>query len=144
MKRLWLVAIIPLLLTGCLPVPSGLSVHVSVDGCVGDGSYCTGAPANYYDAPTRAVVLAPDQPIEILVHEICHAHQHAMVLEKNPDSCNLWLYFGTTEGMSYLTYTGQTPSEATLEANAWVCAWWWLDRGQLTPAELAWAEEYLR
>jgi len=130
MKRLvWLLVLLPLLLTGCL-LPPG--VHISVGG-----------GANYYDAPTRTIALASNQPVAIQAHEACHAHQHEMVLEKNPTSDNLWLYFGTSEGMAFLALRNQAPSEGALEDAAWVCAYYFTDPSRLTPDALAWAEEWL-
>jgi len=128
-RLLWLLALLPLLLTGCF-LPPGVQLIV-------------GGDANYYDAPSRTVALAPDQPVAIMAHEACHAHQHQMILEKDPASRNLWGYFSTSEGMSYMALTGQTPPEATLEDAAWACAWWYLDQSRLTPAESTWAAQWL-
>jgi len=131
MKRLlWLLALLPLLLTGCL-LPPGLHVIV-------------GGGANYYDAPSRTVALAPGQSAGIVAHELCHAHQHEMVLEKNPASDNLWLYFGTSEGMAFLALRNQAPSADALEDAAWVCAWYYVDPSRLTPIALSWAETWVR
>jgi hypothetical protein len=77
-----------------------------------------------------------------MAHELCHAHQHEMILQKDPTSNDLMAYFSTSEGQSYMTLTGQMPSEATLEDNAWVCAYYLLGQPQ-DPARERWAEEYL-
>jgi hypothetical protein len=120
-----------LLLTGCIALPPGL--HVTVGG-----------DANYYDAPTRTIALAPDQPMAIWAHEACHARQHEKILERDPASDNLWLYFQTPEGVSFLSASSQVPSGAVLEDEAWVCAWYYVDPSRLTSGGLAWAQEWLR
>lgn len=144
MKRLfWLLVLVPLLLTGCI-LPPGLQVIVSTNGCTSSGTcWQGGSPSNFYDAPSRTVVLYPGQPVQIVAHETCHAHQHEMVLEMSPASNDLMAYFGTSEGKAFLTASGQAPSTDALENAAWVCAYWYVDRGRLTPMGLAWAEKWL-
>jgi hypothetical protein len=144
-RAFWLLALVPLLLTGCI-LPPGLQVIVSTDGCTSNGECWHGgaSPSNYYDAPSRAVVLYPDQPVQIVAHELCHAHQHAMVLAKDPASNDLMAYFGTSEGMAFLALRNQAPSVDALEDAAWVCAWYYVDPDRLYPNALAWAQEWLK
>ena len=130
MKRSIGLAALALLLVGCV-LPPGL--HVTVGG-----------NSNYYDAPSRTVALAPGQSLGIVAHELCHAHQHEMILQKDSASDNLWLYFGTSEGMAFLALRNQAPSVDALEDAAWVCAWYYVDPDRLTPTGLAWAGEWLR
>lgn len=151
---------------GCLAVPSGFRVYVSPDGCAPDGSYCAGHIANYYDPPTRTAVLAPGQGPSTILHEICHAHQHEVILEtldREPDLA-LTQWYLTGEGVDFMAMAGWNPDGGynengptfraypaadwlhsnPLEDAAWTCAWYLLDKGKLTPERLAWADRWLR
>ena len=136
-----LLALLPLLLTGCfLP---GLVIRVDPNGCLANGD-CMGAGTNGYNAETRTILLSPDAPVAVLAHELCHAHQHQVVLEglhKEPDN-TLRTWYLTAEGQDYLKL-GEPVRESPLEDAAWVCAWYYLDPSNLTLAELSWAERWL-
>jgi hypothetical protein len=110
MKRLFAIAILALALTGCI-LPPGLRVYVSDTGCTPDASYCAGHPANYYDPVSRTVVLAPGQGLSTIVHELCHARQHEVVLEalgREPDVA-LTQWYLTNEATAFIAATGWVP-----------------------------------
>jgi len=173
MKRL--AAALPLLtaaalMAGCLSLPDGLQVTVSPDGCTPDRSYCMGRPANYYYPPTRTVVMAPGQGLPQTAHEVCHGHQHEVILEatgREPD-ITLSPWYTTAEGAAFLAATGwradggtgdygptfypnETPWDFlgfnALEDAAWTCSKYLTDPEDLrarSPERYAWAAEWLK
>jgi hypothetical protein len=146
MRKL-LLTLLPLitLLTGCTRLPEGLRIIESPDSCLPDHSYCATSGASAYQPRTRTVILGPNWTLQVLAHELCHARQHQVVLDslhKEP-SDSLQEYLMTAEGQDYLRMGGSAPAGMPLEGAANACAWWYLDKNNLTPAELAWAEKWL-
>jgi hypothetical protein len=159
-------------LTGCLALPEGLTIHVSENGCLPDGTcpYGGKAPATFYWAPTRTIVAAPNQGKSTLAHEACHAHQHEMILEDlghEPSNVDLRDWYETAEGKSFVettgwkstsvsgqppTWTGSHPWSYLSNANpiedfANTCSRFLVDPQGLTgldPVRSAWAQEHLQ
>jgi hypothetical protein len=146
MRKLLLI-LLPLttLLMGCV-LPYGLRVYVDLNSCLPDGSYCATSGASAYQPRTRTVILGPNWTLQVLAHELCHARQHQVVLDslhKEP-SDSLREYLMTAEGQDYLRLGGSAPAGMPIEGAANACVWWYLDRSNLTPAELTWAERWLQ
>lgn len=169
MKRhLFAIAIVALALTGCVGLPAGLRVYVSESGCTPERvcPYGGQSPANYYYAPARVVVLAPGQGPSTIVHELCHARQHAVVLAalgREPD-VSLAQWYLTNEAQAFIAATGWQADGGSdgygptfypnanagdsrwvfspLEDSAWVCSHYLLGQ-PLDPARQAWAETWL-
>mgnify|MGYP001174072160 CR=1 FL=1 len=157
--RLVVLALASLLLTGCLYVPDGARVIVPGNGCASDGSCPFGeqTAVNFYWAPTREVVLAPNQSLRVLVHELCHAHQHGVVVNElgiEPD-IGLTEWYRTTEGLAfdviatatqprpwlYLSYNTNSEDFATS------CSLWFVDPDALralSPERAAFMEGILK
>ena len=85
------------LIFAVLPMPDGLHLFVSEDGCSPfEGTGC-GIPERYatalYVAELSEVVLAElltgdlsySLRLRVIAHEICHAHQHRIVVEAGLD-----------------------------------------------------------
>lgn len=155
MKRLILAAICSILLTGCLAVPEGTHVFVSSNGCTSSGTCPFSGMANYYWASEREAVVAPGQSAFITAHELCHAHQHYVILketDKEP-SINLSEWYNTEEGKSFVEMAEDNPfvwqrmsRGEPLEDFANTCSYWFVDPETLKTMNLArynWAKDWL-
>jgi len=163
MKLLPLVAA-AFLFAGCLALPDGLNVYTSPDGALPDGTYPYGAPLatgrNYYWAPTRTVVLAPNQGVLTRAHELFHAHQHRVILDdlgREPSNINLEEWYLTQEGRSFIVVANaeggefavwqRTTNPTYLEDAANTGAYYLIDPGRLkeiAPLRFALADQWLR
>lgn len=149
-----------LVFSGCLSLPEGLNVIVSEDGCLPDGTCPYGQPApfgrNYYWAPTRTLVFAPNQGMLTMAHELAHAHQHAVILEdlgREPTNVNLEDWHLTGEGKDWLAQGfrfddvwQRTTTPNALEDNANTVAAWLVRPEELkrvSPERYAWAERWI-
>lgn len=120
--------------------PPGVTVKVATDGCV-DASTCPYGRklANYYWAPTRTIVLAPNQGLKTQTHEHCHAHQD-LVVERETGSeptVDLHEWYSTIEGRAWVAANVSLPASFDLSAQnpiesfAEVCARYLTDPAQL-------------
>jgi hypothetical protein len=120
MKRLIVpLAMIGILFTGCMSVPSGVHLYVTDTGCTSQGfcPWADGQVHDFYYAPTREIVVAPGQSIKVEAHELCHAHQQETIIEETghePRGLTLQDWLDTSEGRAYA---------AVVEANVRPASW---------------------
>lgn len=162
MKRLLLTAVISLALlasTACMGVLPGIHVFVSTNGCTSEGMCPFGGqhPANFYWESTREVVLAPNQSLKILAHELCHAHQHWEVIsETGRDLADPGLvkWYDTREARAFneVAVAAQPrpwaylSADTNLEDAATTCAMWLVAPDELrtiSPERYEWARRWL-
>ena len=99
---------------GCMKVPEGTSILVtdSPEALCGERTNC-------YHAPSRTIVMVPNQSLRVLAHEGCHAHQHYTVLEELGREPRLdmsdWL--DTSEAHDYAAVVDGRPTEWRLSAD---------------------------
>ena len=113
-KVLLILLCVSLLGAGCMQLPPGTHIFVSDDGCTSDG-FCVrldGHLCNFYYAPTREVVVAPGQSCRLLMHELCHAHQHQTILNetgREPSDLTLYEWDDTAEAAAYASVVAGHP-----------------------------------
>lgn len=154
-----------------LPVPPGLHLHLDPHLCASaEDADCqledrTGL-LSFYEETLAEIVLRSDWPafgawtsyeeiVELVTHEICHAHQHRVVLdaglEVGPDLDLASQWYRTEQAQAFFRAGGQAslPGHAHIDPYqdfANVCAFWYLRRaelGQVDPAMYSFASEWL-
>lgn len=124
----------------CMTVPIGTHVFVSDRGCTSSGvcPFGGGESRNFYWESTGEVVLAPNQSLKVLAHELCHAHQAWTVFDetgKNPTTPGLVEWYDTKEAWDFnavVVATQPRPwaylsDDMNLEDFATSCAMWLTD-----------------
>jgi hypothetical protein len=103
----WLLLVcLSVLSASCMALPRGVRVFVSDRGCTSDG-VCplgNGHPCNFYYPPTREIVIEPGQSCHVVAHELCHAHQHQVILDetgREPSDLTLKEWYDTAEAAAY-------------------------------------------
>lgn len=154
-----------------LPVVPGLHIHLDPYLCASaEDADCqledrTGL-LSFYEENLAEIVLRSDWPafgawtsyeeiVELIAHEVCHAHQHRVVLdagmEVGPDLDLASQWYRTNQGQAFFIAGGQAslPGHAHIDPYqdfANVCAFWYLRRPelqQLDPAMYRFASEWL-
>jgi hypothetical protein len=143
-----------------LLVPSGLYLVFSLDlpvtgvGCPG------GKTPGVYDPTLRRVQIYRDwgecyggtykEMLFWTAHEICHAHQHRMLLDSTlPEDLSKWVE--TAEGQAFMAAGGRSklpsnPAHSPTEDFANICSAWYMNRDYLRrhdPAMYAFAQAWL-
>jgi hypothetical protein len=135
-----------------LPVPAGLHLYLSPDGCHSNGD-CGPNPAlrlGNYNQIIREALLRTNWTeffpysvmLFVVTHEVCHAHQHRVVLDAGlpdvipgePNFAISWLQ--TPEGVAFLAAGGKSslpsnPSLSPFEDFADICSAWYMRRDYL-------------
>lgn len=98
MKLALVLALCAAALVGCIRVPAG--THVLVTDTPQD---LCGAYTNCYHAPSRTIVVLPGQSLKLWAHELCHAHQHQVILDEQgrEPSLDMHEWLNTSEGLAY-------------------------------------------
>lgn len=142
--------------TACMNLPEGVHIHVTDSGCTTEMDCPYGRPGNFYWAPLRQVVVMPGQGERTVMHELCHAHQHQVILEElgREPALDLREWYGTSEGQSFSALAAEHPPPwawlsalTPLEDFANTCALWNVDPDELRkrdPARWEWMKENLR
>ena len=103
----------------------------------------------YYNAEHRLAVTRRPWPYTV-AHEVCHAWQHQNILEQRsedwPVRSDLYEWFLTPQGQSFLLMTGQAGDGYPLEDAAGTCAYRLLGLPMegLDSGRQEWAEAWLR
>ena len=103
---LLLLLCVSILSASCMTLPRGVRVFVSDRGCTSDGvcPFGDGHPCNFYFPPTREIVIKPGQSCHVVAHELCHAHQHQVILDetgREPADLSLKEWYDTAEAAAY-------------------------------------------
>lgn len=95
---------------GCMSVPAGLHVYATDTGCTSDGRclFHDGAPHNFYDVVGHEIVVVPGQPLKVVAHEACHAHQQQEVRDELGEDVSVTEveWYRTQEAAEYAAFTG--------------------------------------
>jgi len=131
------------LLAGCMSLPDGVHVHRTDTGCTSTNVCPFGKhSANYYYAPLREVVVHTQAGSIVVLHELCHAHQHAVILEElgQEPTLDLREWYDTSEGQDwegrFPVGTVWTWGPTPLEDFANSCALYNLDKASLQQLDL--------